>query len=167
MKNNIDDNYPLTLDGLPTFQSQKSLPNVNEHENINTNINNIQPNSIRSSVINNISSTNNNTSVVQESSKLHTFSRFRYSNELRKKYEDHLEKTNHSEKELNVALNKLRNMIFEYGLPDGSEVIIKLLKLLNIIIKSHNIIFIEIILFLYIYKYFYYSNDTIIISIKI
>ncbi|ORX52586.1 hypothetical protein BCR36DRAFT_31662 [Piromyces finnis] len=125
MKSDNDDNnnnYPLTLDGLPTFISQKSLSIINEHENINLNV---QPNIVKSNVIGNSLITNNNKSVVlQEASKLHLFSRFRYSNELRKKYEDHLEKTNHSEKELIVSLNKLRSMIYEFGLPDGSEVIL-------------------------------------------
>jgi len=126
MNNNINknNNYPLTLDELPTFQSHKSLLNSKENENINTEIN-YSPNTISTAIP-------NNTVVVTENSKLHAFTRFRYSNELRKKYEDHLEKTNHSEKELNIALNKLRNMIYEFGLPDGSEVYIT--NILNIYI---------------------------------
>ena len=115
MNNNINNNYQLTLDELASFQSQKSF--CKDNENITNNINHAQPN-----IPQNVTINNNNIMIAE--GKLHSFTRFRYSNELRKKYEDHLEKTNHSEKELNVALNKLRNMIYEYGLPDGSEVII-------------------------------------------
>ncbi|ORX82146.1 hypothetical protein BCR32DRAFT_244400 [Anaeromyces robustus] len=126
MNSNVENsNYPLTLDGLPSFQSQKSINNINNNQN-NENINpsaHAQPNIIITSP-GIITSSLSNTTVIADA-KLHAFTRFRYSNELRKKYEDHLEKTNHSEKELNIALNKLRNMIYEYGLPDGSEVMNK------------------------------------------
>jgi len=115
MNINNNSNYPITLNELPAFQSHKKiLINTKENENLNTDLNYAQSNNVTTAIPNN--------TVVVENSKLHAFTRFRYSNELRKKYEDHLEKTNHSEKELNIALNKLRNMIYEFGLPDGSEI---------------------------------------------